>query len=78
MPPNGKGRSGYRVVPEKARRARGYGAIAHYESVVIEWDSNRPGDLTSVEVKFPEPISQDMLLAVVAGLNNGSIPDRWS
>ena len=78
MPPNGKGRSNYKLIPQEARRIKGYGSVAHYDRIGLSWESEREGDRTSVVIELPDAISHESLMTLIAGLNDGSVADRWS
>lgn len=77
MPNNAKGRSNYRVDPERVVPAKGYGS-GRYSNVRILWDATLPGDPGFLDCDFPDsPIDLDSLNGLINGLNEGQIADRW-
>lgn len=77
MPNNGKGRSNYRVDETSVVPAKGYGP-GRYGRLRVLWDSTADGDPGFADVEFDEsPIDQASLGALIAGLNDGSVEDRW-
>ena len=77
MPNQGKGRSNYRLDPRGGVLAKGYG-FGRYSRVRVVWDSTQEGDLCCADVAFEDaPIAHNDLLALISGLNNGTIVDRW-
>lgn len=78
MGSQGKGRSNYRVDAASIVPAKGYGARS-YSRVRVLWDATNPEDPGFADALFDEaPISHEALQALIAGLNSGAIPDRFS
>ena len=74
----GKGRSNYRVDSAGVVPAKGYGARS-YSRVRVLWAAADPDDPGFADALFDEaPISHESLQALIAGLNSGTIPDRFS
>lgn len=74
MPNLGDGRSNYRVEPNSVVTAKGYGSVkfSHFR---VMWDAMLEGDPGFVDID--ETIDEEILNAMITGLNNGKIEDRW-
>lgn len=77
MANQGKGRSNYRLDPTGVIAAKGYGKGMYHLARVL-WDTTRDDDCGYAELTFDDPIRHDDLINVIAGLNNGTVPDRFA